>query len=179
MSVILAASQEHQCQELNEMARPRAIFIVWKRIVDWVFVFALWFVFELAFSDEIVKAWRHGSFLGFLFPGVITIVFAWFVTRSVRGELADRILVTQGECAIGKVILQEWTGRKSKHNEISYEFKDATGNRQHGIGHDLTFGYRVGSSVLIFYLRSDPTKNVASCCTGWRVRANDNFVFEP
>jgi hypothetical protein len=179
MTVLLSASQEHQCQELNQMARPRSVFMVGMRIVEWFIVFVFWSVFELAFSDDVAKAWAHGSLLGFLFPGVITIGFVWFVIRGIRGEFAHLILVTQGECAVGKVILQEWTGRKSKRSEISYEFKDALGNRHHSTGDDMTIKYRVDASVIIFYLLSDPTRNVATCCTGWRVRANDGLIFEP
>jgi hypothetical protein len=163
LSQALSISLERQCQELALMTRPRAVFMASRSIVNWVLGFAFCLVFELAVWNGLAKAKAGVSIFGVIVPVGVTIGFAWFITLGIRTEFKKRALVRQGECARGEVILQEWTGRRSKHSEISYEFKDMAGNRYHGTGDDVTYKYFVNSPVLIFYLRADPTKNVAIC----------------
>ena len=179
MSISAMTNLERQRSELTLMTRPRTLSIAWERLTAWCFLFCIWIFFLLVSWKEIARSLRTSLFSGIIFPGIVIIVFAWAFVRGIRGEVAARQLLMTGDCAVGRIILQEWKGRRGKRSEISYEFKDELETRYHGTGDDATRMCSVGSPVLVFYQRSNPAKNVAYCCTIWQVRANDGYGFEP
>jgi hypothetical protein len=180
MSICAITNLERQRSELALMPRPRTVSIAWERLTGLFFFVCIWGFFLFALWENVAKSdYKTSSFSGIIFPGIAVTVFAWFFVQSARAERAARQLLMTGDCAVGRVILQEWKGRRGKYSEISFEFKDEIGNRHHGTAIDSTRACSVGSSVLVFYLHSNPSKNVASCCTFWQVRASDEYVFEP
>ena len=48
-----------------------------------------------------------------------------------------------------------------------------------GLGFDCTKTYTAGMSVIVFYDPDDISRNVAICCTGWRVQTLAGFTLEP
>jgi hypothetical protein len=68
---------------------------------------------------------------------------------------------------------------KIKRSEIAYEFKDGTERTWNGKGNDFTFEYLVDTPVLTFYDKVDPARNVAYCCTNWRIRFEDGSLLDP
>jgi hypothetical protein len=180
MNTSAITNLERQRSELTLMTRPRTVSIVWERLTGLFFFISIWIFFLFAIWGNVAKSGYKTSLLsGVIFPGIVVTALTWFLVQSVGAERAARQLLMTGDCAVGRVILQEWKGRRGKYSEISFEFKDEIGNRYHGIGVDSTRACSVGSSVLVFYLRSNPSKNVASCCTVWQVRASDGYAFEP
>lgn len=75
-----------------------------------------------------------------------------------------------GEVALGVVVTQEMVGRKKAHSKIGYEFKDQHGALRYGEGVDQTKRYFPGYPVVVFYSSKTPYKNLAICCTDWRIR---------
>ena len=180
MSIRAITNLERQRSELALMTRPRTVSVAWGRLTGLFFFVCIWGVFLFALWENVAKSASKTSLSwGVIFPGILVTLLTWFLVQSVRAERAARQLLMTGDCAVGSVILQEWKGRRGKYSEISFEFKDEIGNRHHGTGIDSTRARSVGTSVLVFYLHSNPSKNVASCCTFWQVRARDGYVFEP
>jgi hypothetical protein len=180
MNTFMITNFERQRSELALMTRPRTVSIAWERLTWIFFFFCIWCFFLFALWENVAKSASKTSLSsGVIFAGIVVTALTWFLVQSVRAERAARQLLMTGDCAVGRVILQEWKGRRGKYSEISFEFKDEIGNRHHGIGVDSTRACSAESLVLVFYLRSNPSKNVASCCTVWQVRASDGYVFEP
>ena len=178
MDTLLTMNLERQRDELALMTQPRTVSVAWDRLTPGLFILCIWIVFLFLAWEETARSLRTSLFSVAIFPAV-TIMIAWAFVRGVRDEIAARQLLTTGDCAVARVILQEWKGRRRMRSEICYEFKNEQGTRYHGTGDDLTHTCSVGSSVLVFYLRANPAQNIASCCTVWQVRARDGCVFEP
>jgi membrane protein implicated in regulation of membrane protease activity len=166
------------CREIETLDRPRSVGIAPSRIARWllsltVYSFLTWFgVSEIATKG-----------LSISFSTLVALVMLSIVAHTtfygVRRELLDRRLLMNGDSAVGKVLMQEMVGHRTKVSEIQYEFNDHDGNRWHGSGEDTTREYFTGAPIVIIYEPSDPSRSVAVCTTGWRIRTADGYALEP
>ena len=114
---------------------------------------------------------------------VLSIVFptalAVLLLLNVRVDLRARTLVTRGACVIGRITKQKIRGYKTMWSDVRYEFNIASGTNVAGKGTDYTFVYLEKTPVLVFYDPNNPQRNVAYCCTFWRIRADATTLLEP
>jgi hypothetical protein len=68
------------------------------------------------------KNWSSSP-LTFLFSATISMFITAAIFLEIRNELSNRVLVMSGDCVVGRVLTQEWTGGKTKSSKITYEFK--------------------------------------------------------
>jgi membrane protein implicated in regulation of membrane protease activity len=166
------------CREIETLNRPRAISIEPSRIARWLSFLTLNSFLTWLGVSEIAKNGLSISF-STLVALVMLSVVAHTTFYCARRELLDRRLLMNGDSAVGKVLMQEMVGHRTKVSEIQYEFNDRDGNRWHGSGEDTTREYFTGAPIVIIYEPSDPSRNVAVCTTGWRIRTADGYALEP
>lgn len=110
---------------------------------------------------------------------VLSTALAVLLFLNVRVDLRTRALVTRGACVIGRVTRQRVRGYRTMWNDVRYEFNAASGINVTGKGADYTFVYLEKTPVLVFYDPNDPHRNVAYCCTFWRIRTGATTLLEP
>lgn len=104
---------------------------------------------------------------------VFPIIGGLALVAILRTESKNRILLEDGNLALGTVINQERTGRKRTISEITYEFKNSAGEKYQRKLQDHTKSYFSGMAIPIFYDPEDAARSVAICSTYLRVVGSD------
>ncbi len=111
-----------------------------------------------------------------LVSSVVLVILGKFVSASLR----DRAVLKTGKCCLGTIISQKMMGGgRHKRSRIFYEFPVGGHRPMTGQGWDLTKSYNVKMRVVVFYDPNDISRNVAICCTFWRVRSRAGYTLEP
>jgi hypothetical protein len=111
------------------------------------------------------------------------VVLVFFVSMSVHGlrkGLANRRLLENGGCVIGRVKsqIEVKVGRGGRASEITFAFKDALGQTWFGEGTDRTKSYFPEMPLVIFYDLKDPSQNVAAFATAWKILGPDKELVD-
>ena len=117
-----------------------------------------------------------GVFLAALItPLLLVIFYALF-----RPDISDYSLLKRGNCVVGTVVSQTRVrSGKGSRSEISYSFSVGPGKPMTGRGTDWTHDYLKDMPVLVFFDPEAISRNVAYCCTGWKVRLQDGTFLKP
>jgi hypothetical protein len=181
-SIPFSASKfgERELMEINSMPRPRDLCLNWGLFPQWLILIAVASGFViLSFAIFTETGDGNKTAVDFLLPPAVSLLSMALLVKEILREIKNRELLMSGKCVAGIVISQTIVGRRPRQSEISHEFKDSLGGRWHGVGIDSSFRYQVGDSVAVFYAADNPSKNVAICCTSWRVLSGDSYVFDP
>jgi hypothetical protein len=168
---------ERECEEVSSLGRPRTVRMAWHGKTSWLIVLfvAVFFSFSVFATGRREKATTDHMWVS---AGVCLLLVVIIYAKG-RYDISAHDMVKRGECVVGRVTSQRQGGGKTRHSEIAYEFKDAAQRTWSGKGSDFTFEYLVDTPVLIFYDKAEPVRNVAYCCTDWRVRLEDGSLLNP
>jgi hypothetical protein len=100
---------------------------------------------------------------------VFIIIFASVIVIALREQFQNRLLLSQGEGALGRIISQYETGAKTRRSRIAYVYQLPSGTIVEGSGTDLTRTLLVGMPVPIFYDRDHPAHHIAENCSYWEI----------
>ena len=138
------------------------------------------FIILAVVTTACLSGLRIKSPFEFLFPLAIVLSIVSIVVSEIFTELRNRPLLVKGECSAGKVISQRWVkSGRTKRSKIVYEFPVGVGKPMRGHGTDRTGEYAVNTPLLVFYDPDDIARNVALCCTRWRIHTGDGSLLEP
>jgi len=123
---------------------------------------------------------RSSAVSSWLFAVLAFLMALSIGVKTCTELLRHRSILKMGKSCTGMIVSQRWVrdGRRSS-NEVVYEFPVGGPARMVGRGIDRTRMYRVNMSVLVFYDPEDISRNVAFCCTDWRVRNQAGQILEP
>lgn len=174
-----AAHIESVSQSFSAMPKPREVILGSKSVLleAAVFCFGIFIVVGMAATP----VGRNGSnVFSRLFALAVSLFVMLAISAEILRELRNRSLLTMGACSAGNVTSQRWIkSRRSRRSEITYVFPVGDGKPMRGSATDLTGEYVENMPVLVFYDPDDISRNVAICCTRWRLRTNEGFSFEP
>ena len=168
---------EREREDISSLGLPRIVRLAWHAKMRWLIVVFATLIFIFG-ATAMNRSANTGTGDVWVFVGGCLLLSVTIFTM-VRDSISDRELITRGECVVGRVTSQRQAGGKTKRNEIAYEFKDGAERTWKGKGSDFTFEYLVEAPVLVFYDQSDPKRNVAYCCTDWRIRLENGSCLDP
>jgi hypothetical protein len=135
-------------------------------------VWALVVTFGLAWSISLFGATKKDP-TDFI-PAIIVCIVSVGLFVAFILVWRDRNLLRNGISTVGKVIAQKKVkvGRGS-NSVITYSFPVGPGKPMIGQGTDHTKTYSENSPLLVCFDPKDISRNLALCCTYWRVRDRD------
>ena len=113
--------------------------------------------------------WHAGDIPFAFFVSAIPFFGAGMILYQVYKEYLNLALLKSGECCPATVTSQRKAGRRGTQSVIDYGFSDNAGRSGVGSGNDLTLRYAENMSVPVFYESARPSRNVAICCTIWKI----------
>jgi hypothetical protein len=99
-------------------------------------------------------------------------------SREAYGLLRGYLLLASGRTVVA-LVTRQWAFGKHNRSKICYSFTTVSGEQVDGEGTDLTRSFFQEMAVIAFYNPSQPSKHIAYCCTGWRIKSSDNSLLEP
>jgi hypothetical protein len=174
-----AANIQSTSHTITGMPKPRDVAMASKStMIEGAAILVVVFLIATSVLEQVGSSRKN--LVDWLFPLLIVLSVSLFVFTEMFRELRNRPLLVKGECSSGKVISQRWvrSGRR-KSNEIAYEFQVGGVMPMKGHGTDWTNQYCVNMPVLVFYDPDDISRNVAICCTRWRIRTREGILIEP
>jgi hypothetical protein len=156
---------------LGLLSRPRDVFMSSGAkggliLTVFIFAFGLWALFTYASRNEFLTLIHHPK-NGLL--GLLWLTFwVYFGITGIREYFVGREILRDGELTTG--VLTDWRERRGGIS-VSFQFWTDSGQRfeRHGKVHSKDELSNKTDPLKVFYLPQDPTKNVALCCTPWRL----------
>lgn len=182
MVSLIAPSKEslqYQRQLVLALPKPRAAKMAWSQIRDYsVLLFMACFLMFMELHN--IRIGEFGKHLldNFIAPAIILLLLIIISHTFSRNKL-EKWLITEGDCAVGRITSQQRVGGRHKQSRIRYKCSLDSVGEISGKGTDITFEYLVDSPVLIFYDPNKPERNVAYCSTGWRIITGDKTLLQP
>jgi hypothetical protein len=159
-----SGSIPRELHSLLSMATPRAVRMSRRGKVSTAVILAIDLIFECIVLAQLLplRGWLHapaGAPPKLWFLAVAAVFFALLPLVLWRGCVRERDLLANGEVAIAGIT----SAVAGKTNYIQFEFQDATGQTHRKNAADYTRRFFQGMSVAVFYDRSNPNRQVASC----------------
>jgi len=172
-------SSERYQQSIAGISKPRKIILAKEASSEIVFSFCFLLIWNSVLGFEAYDELAHAHFAGFFFVAAMIAVFDGACLWEIRTELLNRKLLQDGEFCLGVITSQRKAGRHRNRSVVEYSFSDKSGRARVGSGTDLTRLYFENMPVPVFYDSDHPSRNIAGCCTRWRICAKDGFILEP
>lgn len=136
------------------------------RVVMWVAALGL-SLFVVPFAASVYRQWAlYHSFSNVRGLGwgiALETIVALAAFGIWRGQVRECDLLEHGEVVMGRV-LRQWKDDKN-NSWVEYEFADFLGSSHKGSANDRTNQLFSGMSLVVFYDRDNPKRQVAYCST--------------
>ena len=157
--------------------RPRVVKVGWPIRVQILVGISLFAMFGLWFN-EVIQSFKTATVVQLAAPLFILLCLAAGVSVVIIKDLRELRLLQYGNCVMGRVVGKIKAGGRGRRKLIVYQFAVGPGKPMTAKGADYN-SCSVNSPALVFFDPDRLERNVAICCTGWRVCDESGRPIEP